>query len=476
MAFDGIVTRQVIYELNQSIVNGKINKVFQPSKNEILLGIYSNQKNYALYINIEASNCRFHLTTSQKPNPQNALNFCMLLRKHLIGMKITSIKNENLERIAIIELEGFNELNDISHKKLIIELMGKHSNIILLNENDVIIDSLRHVDKLSGSTRDILPAHKYISPQSDKISILNISSFEKFYETINSKLSDMPIDTLLADTFTGISKSYINFLLENLNLKSNITEKEDLKKLYETLSNILHNISLTCKEWKYLNKDDYALVINNNVSPLTVNFFLDDFYLKKESKENFITYRNSVLKLILNELQKYTKRLSNMDKKLEECNKKDSYRIFGELITANLYNIDNSTNIDHIELSNYYNNNEIISIPLDKKLSPSENAKKYFKLYHKLKNACEIVSKQKIETKTEIQYIESIVYELENAESITDIDLIYNEVSENFLKNTLKLTTNNKKAKNTKTNSNKLDISNVLQYDIDGYKVFIRKK
>lgn len=134
MAFDGIVTKCVIQELNTCILNGKINKIFEPNKNELILGIYSNGKNYALNICIDSSNCRMHLTTHTKPNPQNALNFCMLLRKHIIGYKIKSINSIDLERIITLELEGYNEFNDLTNKKLIIELMGKHSNIILINE------------------------------------------------------------------------------------------------------------------------------------------------------------------------------------------------------------------------------------------------------------------------------------------------------------------------------------------------------
>ena len=163
MAFDGITTKSISYELQHSILGGKINKIFEPNKNEVLLSIYANGKNYALNICIDSNLYRIHLTTNTKPNPLNAPNFCMLLRKHLIGYKIKSISsNDNLERIIKIELEGYNELNDLTTKYLIVELMGKHSNIILLNDKFFIIDSLRHLDTLSNSYRDILPAHEYI--------------------------------------------------------------------------------------------------------------------------------------------------------------------------------------------------------------------------------------------------------------------------------------------------------------------------
>lgn len=186
MAFDGIVTKSIVTELNKFVLNGKINKIFEPNKNEIILGIYNLGKNYALNCCIASDNYRINLTTNSKPNPINAPGFCMLLRKHLIGGKIKKIYTPGLERIVIIELECYSELNDLIVKKLVIELMGKHSNIILLNEKDVIIDSLRHLDSTANSLRDILPAHPYELPEVSKVDFLSINSFDEFYEYTNN--------------------------------------------------------------------------------------------------------------------------------------------------------------------------------------------------------------------------------------------------------------------------------------------------
>ena len=427
-------------------------------------------KNFSLLINIDSSNYRMHLTTTSKPNPLNAPNFCMLLRKYLIGMKIKSISNYDLERIITIELEGFNELNDFITKKLIIELMGKHGNIILTNENDIIIDSIRHLDTFSNSNRDILPAHEYILPISDKISFLDINSFEEFYKTI-SKGSSNYIDAI-ANTFTGISRNHLQYLLEKLNI-SNIISKNELEQIYNNLKNTVNSQNLACSLYEVSSKTDYIIDISDAYSPLSVNFFLDDFYSKKEVDEEFKNYRNNILKLILAELKKYTKRLNNINKKLEECDTMDTYKLYGELITANLYKIDNSKNLDKIELDNYYNNEKII-IPLDKTISPAYNAKKYFKKYNKLKNALQIVSDQKKDTAREIDYIESIIYELETANSINDIHSIYEEIAENVIfKDTLK----DKKKKDTKTKKKKQKEEDFspLTFVIDGYTVYVGK-
>ena len=474
MAFDGIVLRQVAKELNTCLLNGKITKVYEPNKNEILLGIYSNGKNHLLNICINPVNYRIHITSSTKPNPNNAFNFCMLLRKHLIGMHIKSIYNYDLERIITIELEGFNELNDLTTKKLIIELMGKHSNVILLNENDIIIDSLRHLDAYTHSNRDILPAHKYVLPSNNKISFINLTSFIEFYNTaINVENSNI-IDTII-NTFTGFSKPFLQYLLEKLHLSTSAISKNDLEILYNYIKNIINSPFLCCLPYKYNNKNDYIIDIAEEADTLEVNSFIDTFYSTKELEDGFKNYRNNILKLILAELKKYTKRLSNINQKLEECNKMDTYKLYGELIIANLYKINNNINVDSIELENYYDNNNLIKIPLDKTISVSYNAKKYFKKYNKLKNALQIVNLQKKDTSGQIDYLESIIYELENAKTIEDINLIYEEISENILfKNTLSNSKTSSK-KNTTKKKNKEESFSPLVYTIDDYTVYVGK-
>lgn len=474
MAFDGIVIKQIIKELNTCLLNGKINKVYEPNKNEILFGIYNNGKNYLLNININPVNYRIHLTNSTKPNPNNAFNFCMLLRKHLIGMHIKSINNYDLERIITIELEGFNELNDITTKKLIIELMGKHSNVILLNKDDIIIDSLRHLDTYTHSNRDILPAHKYILPSNNKISFINLKSFDEFYNIIENSEFQNVVDTI-SNTFIGLSKVFLQYLFEKLSLNLNSINKNDLEMLYNYIKNIIISSSLSCVNYSYNNKNDYTIDLSNETSSLEVNSFIDNFYSLKESQDNFKNYRNNILKLILLELKKYTKRLSNINQKLEECNKMDTYKLYGELITANLYKINNNVNTDKILLENYYDNNNIIEIPLDKTISISYNAKKYFKKYNKLKNALQIVNFQKADTSIQIDYIESIIYELDNAKTIEDINSIYEEISENILfKNAISNKKANIKKNTTKKKKNEENFSPLI-YTIDNYTVFVGK-
>lgn len=473
MAFDGITTKSISYELQHSILGGKINKIFEPNKNEVLLSIYANGKNYALNICIDSNLYRIHLTTNAKPNPLNAPNFCMLLRKHLIGYKIKAISsNDNLERIIKIELEGYNELNDLTTKYLMVELMGKHSNIILLNENFFIIDSLRHLDTLSNSQRDILPAHEYIYPENNKNNFYTIKSSEEFYNLILTN-NVTNLTNFLVEYFTGFSKPFIKNIITKQNLKNTDFSKEDILKMYEYLSKILNNLdSNNVSLIKYSNekgKLDYVIDLEPKTSNLDINFYIDDFYYNKETNNNYVSYRNNLLKLISHILKKYSLRLESINNKLKECENKDLYKLYGELITANLYKFSKDYNYDKVELENYYDNNSILVIPLDSTISIANNAKKYFKKYNKLKNALEIVTLQKKETEEELQYIESIIYELEYAKNIQEVNEIYNEISENpIFKDYIQ--------SNNKTNAKKeANISAPREYHIDGFTVLVGK-
>lgn len=476
MAFDGIITRSVVSELNKTIIEGKVNKIYQPSKNEILLGLYAEKKNYCLLINIESSNCRMHLTTKAKANPLQAPNFCMVLRKHLIGYRIKNIENDGLERIIRIELEGYDEFNDKNTKTLLIELMGKHSNVILLNQKGFIIDSMRHLDSFSGSYREILPAHEYCLPQSEKQDILLVKNFDEFYGQIKDKIKEEKKEDFyftITSIYTGISKSFLEVLDED-KTQENIS-KEQMKNIFDKIKRITSEIgsnNLVCVEYENKKgKKDYTLVEKAKEDILQINFQIDDFHNQKESKELYKAYRNQILKIVLDILKKYQNRLVSMDKKLQECNKKEQYRIYGELITSNLYRIKEEKKAS-ITLENYYDNNEEVVIPLDKRFSISQNAKRYFKKYNKLKNAEEIVTKQKEDTQKELVYIESIVYELENAKTVEEIAQIDKEIAENLLEN-IKYVNGKKKQK---SNQKKKEEKNKIQeYEIDGFTVLIGK-
>lgn len=495
MAFDGIVTKVITSEL-QNLSGARIDKIFQPDKNTILLGMYLNGLNYALNICIDSQNYSINLTTHSKPNPKVAPNFCMLLRKYLLGTHIKNFITDKLERVVILEFEGFDEIDDIFSLKLIIELMGKHSNILLVDEQNIIIDCVRHIYHNEDSnikTRNLLPKYPYHFPISDKINFLELSNFDEFYKILEPKnLSIENFTETIVNTFNGFSKSFLQNTIKILNI--NNIDKENLQKFYSYITSIIYSENSSNLEFNKIYNSNNKLVdyfleeynYNNNVSNINtndsnsitfkLNFFLDDYYHEKTSSEKFITYRDSLLKLILETLKKYNKRLKNINSKLQECENMDKYKLYGELITANLYRIKNQ-NIDNVALENYYDNNKIINIPLDKKYPPNINAKRYFKKYNKLKNTLEIVGIQKQETLNELDYIESIVYELETCSTIEEITNIYEEISENIIfKDKLPDTSKKsygKKLKKSNLTKNKNVSFNPIKYTIDGYTIYV---
>lgn len=473
MAFDGLVLKAVVSELD-CLIGGKIQKIYEPTENEILLGIYSNGLQYALSINLSSNCYSVHLTTSKKENPLVAPNFCMLLRKHLMGYKISNIETFNLERILIIELTGKDDNNEITTKKLVVELMGKYSNILLLNNNNIIIDSLKHFFVDSGSSRNIMPKYSYSFPVSNKMDIKN-------YKDLENKFNDNGLIDFFANNFTGISKisieSAISCIIQNSpnvdsKLSKDILDNETytiLAEYFLKLLNDIENNAVKCIEFK---DNNYALVSDYDISHLQINLFLDDYYFKKQEKEQFLSYRNTILNFIMAKLKKISKKLNEINDKLIECADMEKYKLYGELITSYLYQIPKKR-LSHIELLNYYDENKLIDIPLDISIYPVDNAKKYFKKYNKLKATSSFVQVQKLELEKEIDYLESIVYEIESAETIKDVDEIYEEV---------KILFNNKSNKNKKKNkpkiaksTSKVPLQTFISYQIENFKVLVGK-
>lgn len=472
MAYDGLVNYSIVKELKHKIINGKIDKIYEPNFNEILLGIYNGGNKYALDLVTSSNYYRANLTTKSKQNPNQAPNFCMSLRKYLLGTHITNIYTNGLERIIFIEFEGYNKTKDFSKKKLIVELMGKHSNIILVNDTNIIIDALKHFSIVSGSTRNIYSGTKYELPKSNKINFFDVNNSDEFYRILDNnslKLKTNSLINIISNTFEGISKHSISLFENSLNITDDLNIESSIV-LFEYIHDIINNNNVIGE----LFDNNYSLkVISNKENDLQLNFFLDDYYVSKETKTNFTNYRNNLLKLISLKLDKLNNKLNMLNEKIEECSNAEKYKMYGELITSNLYRI-NNYNTDYITLENYYDNNKKITIPLDKSITPSANAKTFFKKYKKLKTAKEFVSKQKIDIFNTINYLETVIYEINSAENVTDIDDIYIELQESD-KHLIKTKDNKniKKKNSSKHTHNK--IGDLLKYTVDGFHVLVGK-
>ena len=514
MAYDGLVNYTIVSELKEHIINGKIDKIYEPNFDEIILGIYSGGTKYALNLVINPGYYRANLTTNAKPNPNQAPNFCMALRKYLVGSHITNVYTKGLERIIFIEIEGYNKSKDFSSKKLVVELMGKHSNIILLDNQDVIIDSLKHFSINSGSYRDIFAGAKYVLPQSDKLDFMDIKDKEEFYRVLENngkKINSNSLISILSNTFTGISKSSVKSFETELSIDDELCQSSS-DALFEYINKIIHRTNpVICKMYD----KDYALALlgkipvvkeralkfadnslaieqqtenieNNTKNLLEVNFFLDDYYTSKETQATFINYRDTLLRLILNRLNKLNSKLDEVNDKISECKDAEKLKLYGELITSNLYRIDDY-NQKSITLENYYNNNSPLTIPLDESVSPSANAKKFFKRYKKLKTAKEFVDSQKESLVNDIDYFEEIVNEINKCKNIFELDKIYDKLENSSViskknsnggKSRNKLKVQHSKSSSItfiKSTNSKSGLGEPLKFEIDGFTVLVGK-
>lgn len=425
MAFDGIVVKSLVADFQNKLIGARVNKVFQPNKYEIILSLY-NSANYMLDICIHPEYYRMCLTNISKPNPTNALNFCMLLRKYLTSSRITNIESVDLDRLIFIDFEGNNELKDTIKYRLVIELMGRRSNIILLNYNGFIIDSIKHI---ITSDREILPAREYITPKSSKNSFLELNNFDEFYALL-SQNSYNSLSSYLPELFTGFTSIFILNVLEELDIENTSKDVNELRELYDYLKNLISNFGTENVSLKNVHKD-YVLDLSS--SDTSLSDFLDKFYCDKEIENIFLAAKAELSKSILSALKKASKKLDNINQKLRSCNDMDKYKLYGELLTANLYKYHENFAKPSIEVENYYDNNNLVTIKLDTSVSYSKNAERFFKKYNKLKNTLSIVTVQKKEAELELEYIESIIYSVSNAKTLEDIEEIHNEFTENVL-------------------------------------------
>ncbi|MBB1553604.1 MAG: NFACT family protein [Clostridiales bacterium] len=468
MAFDGIVLKNITNELKE-LINGKINKIQQSSKDNLTLSIY-NQKSYNLYIDISANNYRVNLTTHSEKNLQTPSNFCMVLRKYITSAKITNIYSLGLERILYIEFETYNEMNDLIKRYLVCELMGKYSNILLLNEHFNIIDALKKFDG-NDISRDIMPGRHYNLPNDIKNDFTKTSEAE-FINIINNS-EFKTLETAIPSLFTGISKLYIQSLINELKLSNTISDKS-LKEIYKAISDSITN-------GKGINfKNNYTIVPTTNSKNLELNNFLDKFYYNKNKIEDFNNYKSILLKIINNTLDKITSKLLNIDEKIKSTANMDELKLYGELILANIYQFNEKeleyNKISKLKVVNYYTN-ENVEIEIDFTKSLSKNADNYFKKYNKAKNTLKVCKIQQEETNKELDYLQSLLYQLDNSTTITDLDDIYDEINEQILftdsalKKIKKHQNPNQKPKKAELPS----LTNYIKTTVDDYQVLIGK-
>lgn len=434
MAFDGIIASSVVSEINNNLSNSRIEKIHMPTKNDIILIFHGNREKFKLLISIDASNARFHFTKQSKENPAKAPQFCMVLRKYIQGAKLIDVHQYGLDRVIALELENINELGDLVKYKLYIELMGKYSNLILVNNENKILDSMRHVDYTMSSIREVLPAREYILPSTlDKNEFIGMD-FEQF--SANLQLAGMDpyfslenMAKIIANQFVGFSKTFIDNLLKFCNITDKFN-KENTTKLFNTINLVIYNSNQGLINLTNYGKD-YHIDLNNfstSSDSTPVSNFLDDFYANKEFLQILKTAKFNLQKDVLNFKYKYEKNLKRVNEILEDAYEMEKYKLYGELISSNIYRM--TIGMKVIQLENYYDNNNLVSIPLKEHFTPSRNAQAYFKKYNKLKSAISYAASQKEDYEKNIEYLDNVLYLIFESTSIAEIENIKLELAE----------------------------------------------
>lgn len=454
MSFDGIVTRNIVLELNNFLVGGKINKIYQHEKDEILLHVYNKGKNYKLLISSSSNNPRLHITRYEMENPPSPPIFCMVLRKHLSGGIILNIEQYGMDRIIFIDISALDEFGEVTVKRLIVEIMGKHSNIILVNKESLkIIDAIKRITPNISRVRQILPGLLYTFVKQDRFNPL-YSTETDFYQQMEKDNKSKQVYKFFYTNYVGlsplISKEICSKAGVDIDRPLGTLTESDMKNLYTSFSSIMEKV----KDNKFnpqLIKNEFgkdyvafhSLDIDqfgnkNKIYMNSINQVLDIYYTENDKQDRIYQKGLSIKKSVQNKLERSLKKLAKQKEELMKSEDRDKYKIYGDLISANIYRIEKG--VDKIEVENFYDENmEKITIPLDKRYSPAENAQRYYKKYTKLKNAHKQLLEQIPETEKEIEYLENVLNNIDKCTEIIELEEIKEElIEEGYLKGKIK--------------------------------------
>ncbi|EOH56339.1 fibronectin-binding protein [Enterococcus faecium EnGen0263] len=432
MSFDGVFTHAMVNELRETLLSGRISKIHQPYENEIVLVIRSRGKNHRLLLSAHPSYARVQITQIDYQNPDNPPNFVMMLRKYLDGAILENIEQIENDRVIHFHFAKRNELGDLQNIILIVELMGRHSTIVLVNqETGKILDAIKHIGSSQNTYRSLLPGVEYIAPP--KQEVLNPFSTDK--EKIFQRLSQTELEPkAIQHQFQGIGFDTAQELTKRLLERPN----EKMVVWDEFFSSIINHPVPTFYETT--NKDFFTPIVYQVFSEQasvvttypTLSQLLDSYYHEKAEKDRAKQQGGELIRKIENELKRNKNKLKKREQTLKESENAENYRRDGELLTTFLAQVPRG--VKEVVLPNYYEEDRPIKIALDPALTPNQNAQKYFHRYQKLKNAVKLIGEQIQEAKDEIQYLESVLSQLEIAGPM-DIEAIKEELTaEGYLK------------------------------------------
>lgn len=422
MALDGIFLHHIKNEISAFAVGARVEKIHQPSKEELVFSLRSREGAKKMLVSARADSARIHFTEFPPENPAKPPMLCMLFRKHLLSAKITDIEQDGLERILTIGFDSTNELGDPVHFSLIVEIMGRYSNVILVDENGIVVDALKRVDEEKSQVRTILPGEKYVSPPAqDKMNIFDDD--ETLIENrIRESRKTMP--KAFQDAVMGVSpivcREYEN--------------GAPLSVIKQYAKNPEFSVVVTDKPF------DFAFMSINQYGSLaslkefdSPSALLDYFFYEKVRIDRIRQRSAELFKTLQNLQERAVRKAANREKELEECKDKETYRIFGDLIISNQYALKKGA--PYYDLQNYYDENKTVRIPADVTLSPAQNAQKYYKEYRKKQIAETKLTDFIAQARQEAEYLDSVIDSLSRAETDSEISAIRTELAETgFLK------------------------------------------
>ncbi len=478
MAFDGITVSAIKAEIEDKILGGRIDKVYQPEKDEIILGIRSMGQAYKLLLTSNASNPKFHFTQTNPSNPMTPPLFCMVMRKHLQSGKIIKIEQPDFDRILNIYVESLNELGDYSVKKLVLEIMGRHSNIILTDENNTILDCIKHIGHDTSSVREVLPGREYTLPPSQgKINTLELDN-NNFNEVLENNPS-FEIQSVIYKNYTGISPIAASEICyrANVNGSTPVEALTDIQKeiVFNKFAELVEDIkanrfypeSITNEKGKTIDFSPIEMTQFNGLEIkkyTSISKLIESFYANRDFAYRIGQKTQDLRKLITQNIERCIRKKDIQMQTLRSIKNRDELRLKGELLTANIYSI--KKGMTTVELPNYYSENqELVAIELDSNKTPSENAQKYYKAYNKAKRTFEALKDQIKSNDEELAYLESVLTSVNNCTDEQDVKEIRRELREEGYV---------KKVKNQKDKSKKHSVP--LHFiSQDGFDIYVGK-
>lgn len=457
MSFDAIVTRALTDEFNNNYIGARVDKIYQTEKDEIMINMRSKDGSFKVLVSASSNNPRFYVSKITKENPSEAPLFSMILRKNLSGSKLVKVEQFGFDRAAQFVFSGYNEFHEEALYYLVVEIMGKYSNIVLCNENHKVIDAIKRVSTVMSSKREIEPGLIYERPPVfDRVSPISVD--EEDLKNMMTNKSDLELRDFLMRSFLGLSTEIANKILfdaaiDDKNLLKNL-DKNDANKFISSFiktfeevkeknySFNIYKLSERKSAYNAISLNQYASLERENFS--SISELLDKYYYEKDQKDRITQRSQNMRHTISANLKRAKNKLQKQKEEMLESANREAYKVYADLISSNIHKI--SKGLKEIKLENFYDNMNEISVPLDQKLSAVQNAQKYYKRYQKMKQREIVLEKQIENTEDEINYLELVSDAIDRTDDVKNLDEIYFElIKNNYIKKDKKIKNKPKK-------------------------------